>query len=327
MSSATVAIPSIPSTANRVGVAAVIGVHLLSFVVLPLALLPRSAGWGLLLVLFAVLTVPHWALVHEAVHGHLDPEPGRNHRLGRLLSVLFGAPFLALRFGHLAHHALNSRTAERAEVYDPGTTPRWQAIPVYYFRLLVGLYLLEVTSSLLCFLPRRILRPIARKVFFEGSPEARTMPDRAERMLLSDESLREMRVDALACLAWLGLGFACFGAGGAWMLAAALLARALVISFMDNAPHYGGELDEPGQGFDMRVPRPLFFLVLNTNLHGTHHRHPNLPWTALPTAFSADGGSYQGSYVLVPLRQLKGPLSLTETRRAGGEGGAVAVDA
>jgi fatty acid desaturase len=79
---------------------------------------------------------------------------------------------------------------------------------------------------------------------------------------------------------------------------------------MDNAPHYGGELADPDQGFDMRLPGRLGALVLNTNLHGTHHRHPNLPWTALPRAFRKDGGTYAGSYLVVPWRQLRGPVPL-----------------
>ena len=60
----------------------------------------------------------------------------------------------------------------------------------------------------------------------------------------------------------------------------------------------------------MHLRKPLRPLVLNTNLHGTHHRHPNLPWNDLPRAFLADGGQYAGSYLALLWRQLRGPMAL-----------------
>lgn len=305
--------PTIAVARNRLGVAAVVAVHALSFVVVPLVLLPLGAAFGLLLLLFLLVTVPHWALIHEAFHGHLEDNPRRNHRTGRLLAILFGAPFLALRFGHLSHHALNSRPSERADLFDPATTSRWRATAIFYFRLLFGLYLLEVAGCLLCFLPRRRLAPVIRKIFYHDAVDARGMAERAERQLLSRDALAEMRTDAAVALAWLALGLVLYGAA-AWMLLLALFGRASIASFMDNAPHYGGEVDEPGQGYDLRLTGPLAALVLNTNLHGTHHRHPGLPWTALPAAFTRDGGTYGGSYLFVPWRQLKGPIPVRDAR-------------
>ncbi len=114
----------------------------------------------------------------------------------------------------------------------------------------------------------------------------------------------------LLILALLGTAFWLYGPH--WpLLLLALLGRAFVVSFLDNAPHYDGALAEPDQGYDLRLPRPLARLVLNTNLHGTHHRHPNLPWTALPGAFARDGVGFAGSYLLTPWRQLRGPMPLT----------------
>ena len=295
---------------NRGFAATIVVTHVTAFLVVPLLLLPSSQYWSLLLLAFMALTVPHWALIHEAIHGHLDQDTTRNELWGRALAILFGAPFATLRFGHLSHHALNSRASERAELFDPRATPGWRAWLVFYFRLTIGLYLVEVASSLLCFLPQSQLRRVVRKLFYEGAADARGMAERAERQLLEPARLRAIRVDAALTLGWLVIGLVAYGSA-AWMLLLALIGRAFLVSFMDNAPHYGGELDEPGQGYDMHLPAPLARLVLNTNLHGTHHRHPNLPWTALPAAFGEDGQGYSGSYLRVPLRQLRGPMSLT----------------
>lgn len=299
----------VPVRANRLAAAGVIAANLYLFVALPL-LLPGGGAAALLLAVPAVLaSVPHWGLIHEAIHGHLLPDRAAGDRLGRLLAVLFGAPFDCLRFGHLSHHALNARAAERPEIFDPARRSRLVAALLYYPRLLFGLYAFEVASGPLSLLPRRWLRPLVRRVFYEWAAEAGGMAERAERVLLAPATLRGIRREAIAVLALLGGALLLYGPH--WpILAGALLGRAFLVSFLDNAPHYGGPLADPGQGFDLRAPAPVRAFVLNANLHGTHHRHPSLPWSALPEAFAAEGRGFDGHYLLHPWRQLRGPLPL-----------------
>jgi fatty acid desaturase len=178
----------------------------------------------------------------------------------------------------------------------------------YYARLLAGLHLAEVLSSFACFLPRNLLRPLVRRAFYEGEEEAAGMAERAERQLLDPRQLRTIRLDGALALAWLATCLTLYGAH-AWALGLAVLGRALLVSFLDNAPHYEGALGDPGQGFDSEAPRLVMPLILNTNLHGTHHRHPNLPWTELPRALDADAAPVAGSYFALPWRQLRGPLA------------------
>lgn len=283
--------------------------NLVLFFAVPLLLAAGHAAAGWLLLPAVLTTIPHWALIHEAVHGHLHPRPKVNEALGHLLGVLFLAPFDALRFGHLSHHALNAKAAERPEFYDPRTRSRGRAILVFYGRLLFGIYLFELLSGLLSLLPRRLLVPIVRRVFYEGEPEAQGMAARAERAILAPARLRRIRRDALLVMALLLASMLAYGA--AWqLLALALLGRGFLVSLMDNAPHYDGPLADPDQGYDMRLPKGIGVLVLNSNLHGTHHRHPNLPWTALPAMRRVEGGDYAGSYFVTPWRQLKGPIPL-----------------
>lgn len=300
---------AIPTRANAIAIAVASGLSLFLFAGLPLLLDDGPGPLALLAMVPVLAIVPHWALVHEAVHGHLLPGRRANELAGRVLAILFLAPFAALRFGHLSHHALNARATERPELYDPATTPRLRAALVYYPRLLGGLYLFEVLSGPLSFLPRSVLRPLVRRVFYEGSQEAMGMAERAERRLLEPGTLRAIRLDALLVLLLLLVSVQLYGAN--WpVLAAALLARAFLVSLMDNAPHYGGPLADPGQGYDMRASPLLSLLVLHTNLHGTHHRHPGLPWTALPAVFAAEGGRFDGHYLVRPWRQLRGPIPI-----------------
>lgn len=304
---------AVPAGPNMALLALVLAGHVACGVVVPVLLLPVSSAWLLMLVALVGLSTTHWALIHEAIHGHLLGGRAANEAGGRVLGILFGAPFPVLRFGHLAHHSLNATATERPEIYDPKVSSRPRAAALFYFRLLIGIYIAELLSAPLSFLPRRLLRPLVRRLFYDGAADARGMPDRAERQLLEPSRLAAIRLDGGLALAWLGLCAWLYGAA-AWAFLLAVLGRGVVISFMDNAPHYHGEIGDPGQGYDMRAPRLLGPLILNANLHGTHHRHPTLPWTELPRAFAADGGTYAGSYFLVPLRQLQGPVPLGRLR-------------
>jgi fatty acid desaturase len=287
-----------------------IAANLVLFLVLPAFLLPLGPLWLLLILPVLLVTVTHWAIIHEAIHGSLLPRRAANDLLARCLCILYGSPFHVVRFGHLSHHTLNGRPTERPEVFDPRKVSLWRIGPVYYLRLIIGLYGAEFLSGPASLLPRRLLRPLVRRAFYEGRDDARNMADRAERELLG-RHLAQIRLDALLILLLFGASLFLYGAW--WtLLLVAILGRALVVSVMDNAPHYGGDLEDWAQGYDMRLPRPFNYLVLNSNLHGTHHSHPSTPWLLLPDAFASDGRAYSGSYLTVPWRQFKGPIALTE---------------
>jgi fatty acid desaturase len=48
--------------------------------------------------------------------------------------------------------------------------------------------------------------------------------------------------------------------------------------------------------------------MLNSNFHGVHHDHPELPWHVLPIAFSRRGEKYSGGYFNLLMKQFYGPL-------------------
>lgn len=298
---------AVPAGTNLVVVVAIAGLNVLLLFVLPAHLLPLSLHWAWLLVPIILSTLTFWALIHEGIHGDLHGDRRINDALARGLCILFGAPFDVVRFGHLSHHSLNGRAAERPELYDPAASSAWRASLEYYPRLLLGVYAAEVLSGPFSLLPRRWLRPLVRRAFYEGQADARNMADRAERQLLAPDRLRRTRIDAAAILVVFATSIALYGA--LWpFLALALLGRGFLVSFMDNAAHYGAELDDASQGYDLHLPRPIARLILNANYHGTHHRHPTTPWPALPEAFERDGVGYAGSYLVVPWRQLRGPM-------------------
>jgi hypothetical protein len=85
---------------------------------------------------------------------------------------------------------------ERTEVFDPLKKSKLRAVPGYYFRILGGLYLLELLSPVLFFLPRPWIRGFNRRFI---------NPDGVSGILMQSwtcsESLREIRTDGLLVLA------------------------------------------------------------------------------------------------------------------------------
>ncbi|HET7175703.1 MAG TPA: fatty acid desaturase [Gammaproteobacteria bacterium] len=270
---------------------------------LPLTL-PRHplAAWSLMAV--ALFTTTWWSVIHEAIHGLLFPKRAVNDAAGRVLAVLFGLPFQPVAFGHLFHHRRNRSRLDRAEVY-PKQAPKLGTVLDYYARLLGGLYLAELALCLLVWLPRpRLMRLVARR--FDGaglSTEGKLL----QRTILDPRTLRSIRFDAayvLLCVlssGWL------YGRH-AWLLALLLFGRGLLISVMDNAYHYGTPLDAPRYALNLGLPRPLSVLILHFNLHRQHHLHPATSWRELPQLFAEAQDRYDGGYLRLALRQLRGPL-------------------
>ncbi|MBH0779890.1 fatty acid desaturase family protein [Nocardia bovistercoris] len=283
--------------------AVALAIGLSQLFVLPLVLLPRDTAWGWLLVPIGLATTPFWSLIHEAIHGSLIRRRTVNDYCGRALAILYGSPFALLKIGHLLHHRYN-RTRERTEVYDPATTSRRSAAAGYYPRLLGGLYLLEVAALALALLPAAAVRAFGRRV-----EEPDSIAGMVFERLARDRVLPEFRVDAAAVLVLHVAAFLAYGPHG-WMLAAALFARALIISFSDNSYHYGTALDAPLEALDLRLPRALEGFALSFNLHGVHHRHPGLRWYELRRVFDREGARYDDGWFGAAARQLRGPVPL-----------------
>lgn len=291
---------TIPVTANAAIAALLWATGLFVYYALPLALLPLSPWYALLLIPAIASTTTNWALMHEAIHGHFNGNPRINEAFGRISGILFGAPYETLKFGHLLHHSINGTPPDRPEYFEPQKQSRLTASLIFYPRLLFGLYAVEVIGAVYCLLPRRALMPITKA--FPGD----IGPQRAERHLLAPQRLTQIRIDALATIAALALAFWCYGA--AWpLLLAAVFARGMLISFADNGYHYAAPIGQGARAaYNLRLGGGA--AILNFNLHQVHHRHPNLPWTHLPKAFAADADTYDGPYFRTMAKQLKGPI-------------------
>jgi fatty acid desaturase len=301
-------VPSLGSVRNpltAVAAAVVAGGLVLQLLLVPLVLLARSAWWGLALLPVAATTMPLWSLVHEAIHGTLSPDRTWNDRYGRALAVGYGSPFVLLKGGHLLHHRYSRTRKERTEVFDPTRTTKAREAPLYYLRLLGGLYLSEAASVLLAVLPRRAWRAVA--VRWDS-------PDTVTRELLervAARQLRPFRVDAALIVVLYTVALILYGHYW-WMLLASVAARGLLVSLADNSYHYGTRLEASLEAMNLRAARIVELYLLAFNLHSVHHRHPGLRWHELRAAFVADGDRFHLGWVEAVARQFRGPIPDTD---------------
>jgi fatty acid desaturase len=283
--------------------------HAIALLVLPLLLQPGPVT-ALALLAIAATTMTLWSLIHEAIHGLLFRDRRLNDAAGRALCILFGAPLRALRAGHLLHHRFSRTVRERTEVYDATRTSCGRAAAGYYARLLGGMYWLEVLGGLAAWLPARTLAALDRRLQSDAG-----VLGMLAHTLRQPAALREMRLDALASLAVMVTAFALYG--NAWHLLAGFLAvRGFAVSFSDNAYHYATMLDAPRAAKNLRAPRWAEYVLLSFTLHGTHHRHPALPWRALRKNWEAEGARYDEGYFEALMRQLAGPIEVNRLPHA-----------
>lgn len=267
---------------------------------LPLTGLPPAMA-----LLPAQFTNTFWSLIHEAIHGHLFASTKASVLGGRVLCILYGAPFLILQRGHLLHHAFSRTQRERTEVYDSRQQGRLGVALRYHGQILGGLYIAEaLTGLLLMLMPASGIRWLARKL---------ESPDSVLGPLLDTQSqpgkALSNRLDALIILLLFLAAFWLYGEAWPW-LAAALMLRAFLISFFDNSYHYATPLDAPQNAMNLDSPRWLGLALLNFNRHGTHHLYPALGWRALGK--QADLRSARLGLLIGLLRQLKGPVEVAK---------------
>lgn len=295
-------------------VAAVILLHIGCLVILPLYLLPSNPSWGLLLVALVATSNTHWSLIHESIHhllfsrGNARARIDANQAAGRLLSVLFGTPWRLLRFGHLLHHATSGAGSDRSEVYDPEKEPLWAATVRYYGKIFGGAFCEELVAGLLFLLPRAEVERLGTRIMQSLPEDERPMAlCYARKQLFSADAIHEIRHDVAITLAIATVSLLLFGEHW-WMLLAALMGRAFLVSFLDNLPHYGAPLERSEAGFNMSLCRPIAGMILNGNFHAEHHRKPSVPWYRLRDHTFKRSGAPERSFIVQALAQLKGPI-------------------
>lgn len=294
---------------NLFMVAAIAGLNLLVLFGLPL-MLGDGSLWIVPAALFVILVNAHWALVHEAMHGALFRRATANALLGRGLSVLFGSQFRMLRYGHLLHHRLARDGLDGDGSYDPNERSTLGAMLRHYLHLFGGLYVIELASTLLIYLPTSVLERTAVAGLDRSHRELPGQRRITDQQLLNRDAIREMRQDGALTVILLATSFSLYGEHWSVLLGLMVL-RGLIISLTDSSFHYQPPKGADHQSMNFRLPVPFNFLVLNFNYHRVHHRHPGRPWYELPALKRDDRDDSDYSWALGLLRQLRGPVVVT----------------
>jgi fatty acid desaturase len=298
----------IPEVFNYALAGLCIFLNLFQFFVLPLYLLPKNIWWGVSLIPIACLNNPFWALLHEAIHDLFNSSSKINLAFGRLLAIFFGSPFHVLRLTHLSHHKFNRSPMEKGtEIYDPRKTSRARASFRYFVYIFCGLYLLEVSSTFIFFLPSNIFRKMRRRLLDQGDIQEKWLAGK----FMDDKLVRQVRVDGMAICLIFGLSALCFGTH--WrLLISLLMVRTFAISFLDNVYHYRTPVQVTVSGHNLFLPRTFSRLVLNFNLHRVHHANPTVPWIKLPDFFAQQSETFDRGFFTAALDQLSGPIALAD---------------
>jgi fatty acid desaturase len=308
---ASAVVVSTPQNVNVSLAAIQVSANIFQFFILPLYLLQKGVHWSLVIIPLSILNNPFWALIHEAIHDVFSSSSRTNAAAGRLLSIFFGSPFHVLRLTHLSHHKFNRSPLEKGtEVYDPAQSSKLWANFSYFFYIFCGLYLLEVSSTLLFFLPSKNFQRLGRRLVDCGNAQEKWLAAK----FMDAKTVREIRIDGIAILLLFGLSAFCYGTH--WLVLAGLLAlRMFLISFMDNVYHYGSTLNVTVSGHNLWLPRILSVLILNFNFHRVHHRNPAAPWRQLPELFAEHADSFDRGLVTAAVNQLRGPIAVSDLMR------------
>jgi hypothetical protein len=200
----------------------------------------------------------------------------------------------------LLHHSNNRHEFDRPEAVPPGGS-RLAAAGPYFFKLFGGHALISAASSIGLTLPTRVVTLLV--------PKAEPMRTAALRAFTNKERQARIRGDLCVTILFLALTVFCWGRH--WPLFAATIAvRFMMLSLLDNAPHYGTATDSGTYARNTYLPRWAHWLVMGHNFHGIHHGATGLKWQELRAAFARAGTGYEGSWTTMVLRQLRGPVYL-----------------
>lgn len=248
---------------------------------------------------FSYVMLTDYALLHEATHDNLHPDPRWNHGLGFVLGALFPVPFSMIRVTHRGHHERNRTDAEMFDLYYAHDDRFLKC--VQWYGILLGFFWPFVPlGALLASLCPSALR-------------ARVFRERADtRPLLRDlggPQLGRIRAETAAIVLVFGLLFLGLSLSpGAVLLCYACFA--LNWSTRQYVGHAFSRRDVVHGAWNLRHNRGMSWLLLHGEWDLNHHRHPEVPWIHLPRLGSA--AEERRGYVSQYWRQWLGPCPTSE---------------
>lgn len=259
-------------------------------------------GWELvgLAACFGLVMNSVYAVIHEAEHGILFSNRSVNDTVGTLMALFFPAPFHLIRQGHLGHHLRNRSDDEAFDLYFDGEKAAGKALQ--WYGILTGVFwaVVALGNVVVLFLPF-----LMKRKYYEFDRPTSALMDS-----FNPAYWRLIRLEALLAIVLhvgviVGLGIpplqyllVYLGFGFMW-------------SSIQYVHHYGTERHVTRGARNLWLFPGLDQLLLNHNWHLTHHKHPTVPWLALP-AIGRDEDPRRDFLLWHYLRMWKGPRHSTE---------------
>ena len=257
-------------------------------------------SWVALLSLaYGIVMNSGYAMLHEAEHNLLHPNPKVNQTVGAILALFFPAPFHLIRQGHIGHHIRNRSDDEAFDLYFEDENRFWKYLQLY--GTLTGLFwvLIFITNFVVLFRPSIITPRYTRF----------NRPTEAFLESLNPKYRRIIQLEALAAVL-LHAGMIWFWRIPLLNYFAVMFGFGLIWSAMQYAHHYGTERDVQKGALNLRTFGLLDRIWLNHNWHLNHHMHPTVPWVYLPSLSEKEDA--RGGLFRAYLREWRGPQPSTE---------------
>jgi fatty acid desaturase len=245
--------------------------------------------------LFAIIMVPVYSLIHEAEHGLINSNEMMNNILGLWLSTLFIAPFTFFKHCHLKHHKKNRTDEEMWDLYYEHQDKRKRYGTLYGMMVGLGYFSMWLAVILFAFAPKLIYTNFFRSHkeiggFLKGS-------DRSDKVLKSRRESIAAIIFQIILFYLLNLNWV------AWLTLFSM--HGFRWSSQNYVNHAFSPRDIINGAHNLKMPLILRPIYLNFNLHLAHHQYPKIPWIHLP-AFIKNGKG-RISFFRNYLRLWKGP--------------------
>jgi len=262
----------------------------------------RVHGWGwvaLLSLAYGIAMNSGYAMLHEAEHNLLHPNPAVNQTVGAILALFFPAPFHLIRQGHIGHHIRNRSDDEAFDLYFEDENRFWKYLQLY--GTLTGLFwvLIYLTNLVVAVRPS-IMAPRSKRF---------NRPTEAFLESLNPKYRRLIQLEAWAVIG-LHAAMIVFWRIPLTHYAAVMFGFGFIWSAMQYAHHYGTVRDVQKGAMNLRTLRWLDRVWLNHNWHLNHHMQPTVPWVYLPLL--SEEGEARGSLLRAYLREWRGPQPSAE---------------
>jgi len=220
---------------------------------------------------FSFILLTNYALMHEAAHFNLCGNRKLNDILGIASGWLFPMSFNILQLTHHVHHRCNRTDHEMFDYYYPDDNlfmkyGQWYSIlsGIYWPMLPFGSLLISIYPNILKVLPFSKFK--------------------TSEVLYGDFSRKEIRKIqkevAIGVLCWLAL----------WQLLDLRWESVLILyaffafnwSTRQYVTHAFTPRDVIEGALNLRVSKPMEWILLNGHWDQVHHIYPHVPWSELP---------------------------------------------